>query len=101
MESLSTSSSMSSNATISTSNDQEWRYDLGYNFAKITLDADNNCVDDCGSNGLPVTPNSISIIGNFKSLVYSVNHPYIVQYVDCYRSKNGESSGPIKIYYCH
>lgn len=65
------------------------RYDLGYQFAKITFNADSSSVDDCGSNGLPITPNSISIIGNFKSLVYSSHHPNIVQYVDCYRSKNG------------
>ncbi|XP_074604757.1 TBC domain-containing protein kinase-like protein isoform X2 [Brevipalpus obovatus] len=64
------------------------KYFIKYNFAKITLSAGNNCGDDCGSNGLPITPNSISIIGNFQSKVDSVQHPNIVQYVDCYRSKN-------------
>lgn len=97
MESLSTSS-LSSTATSSTANERDesgtgtggCKYYIRYNFAKITLSAGNNCGDDCGSNGLPITPNSISIIGNFQSKVDSVQHPNIVQYVDCYRSKNGK-----------
>lgn len=41
-----------------------------------------------GSNGLPATPNSISIIGYFKSSIEKVNHRFLVKYLDCYRNKD-------------
>lgn len=43
----------------------------------------------CGSNGLPVTPNSIKIIGCFKAQVQAVRHPSLTRYIDCFRDKNG------------
>lgn len=56
--------------------------------ASISLDS-STCADIvCGSNGLPVTPNSIRIIGQFKAYVENVNHPNLVKYVDCFRNKN-------------
>ncbi|XP_053214357.1 TBC domain-containing protein kinase-like protein [Panonychus citri] len=64
------------------------KYNVNYEFGKTTLKAGHNSHDDCGSNGLPTTPNSISIIGNFRAIVDSISHPNISQYVDCYRSKN-------------
>lgn len=66
------------------------KYNVKYEFGKITLKAGHNSPDDCGSNGLPTTPNSISIIGNFRAIVDHTSHPNLVQYVDCYRSKNGK-----------
>lgn len=44
----------------------------------------------CGSNGLPLTPNSIRIIGAFKAQVEKVKHPNLTRYVECIRDKNGE-----------
>lgn len=41
-----------------------------------------------GSNGLPATPNSISIIGNFKSKIERIDNKYLVKYLDCYRNKD-------------
>ena len=43
--------------------------------------------DQCGSNGLPLTPNSIRILGRFQTLKHA-NHPNLSQYVDLVRSKN-------------
>lgn len=52
--------------------------------------------DNCGANGLPVTPNSITIIGNYKSLIAPVVHTNLVHYVDCFRSKHGKQFGAIE-----
>uniref|UniRef100_A0A8C5LHA7 TBC domain-containing protein kinase-like protein n=1 Tax=Leptobrachium leishanense TaxID=445787 RepID=A0A8C5LHA7_9ANUR len=43
--------------------------------------------DVCGSNGLPLTPNSIKILGRFQILKTSV-HPRLCQYVDIARGKH-------------
>ncbi|CAG0894602.1 unnamed protein product [Darwinula stevensoni] len=45
--------------------------------------------DGCGSNGLPLTPNSIVILGKFQAL-RTLSHPNIVSYVDIVRGKHGE-----------
>lgn len=45
--------------------------------------------DQCGSNGLPLTPNSIRITGKFQQLK-TIIHPNICCYVDLKRSKHGE-----------
>ena len=43
--------------------------------------------DKCGSNGLPLTPNSIRIYGRFQ-LLKSLSHKSLCQYIDIQRSTN-------------
>lgn len=43
--------------------------------------------DVCGSNGLPLTPNSIKILGRFQVLK-TITHPRLCQYVDISRGKH-------------
>ncbi|CAG7834345.1 unnamed protein product [Allacma fusca] len=43
--------------------------------------------DTCGTNGLPLTPNSIRILGRSQYLK-SLNHPNLSQYVDIIRGKH-------------
>ncbi|XP_034043871.1 TBC domain-containing protein kinase-like protein [Thalassophryne amazonica] len=43
--------------------------------------------DVCGSNGLPLTPNSIKILGRFQ-ILKTITHPRLCQYVDIYRGKH-------------
>lgn len=43
--------------------------------------------DKCGSNGLPLTPNSIRIYGKFQSLKTLIS-PYLCRYVDIQRGPN-------------
>ncbi|XP_078456892.1 TBC domain-containing protein kinase-like protein isoform X2 [Lampetra planeri] len=43
--------------------------------------------DVCGSNGLPLTPNSIKILGRFQVLK-TITHPRLCQYVDIARGKH-------------
>ena len=45
--------------------------------------------DVCGSNGLPLTPNSIKILGRFQ-ILKTITHPRLCQYVDISRGKHGE-----------
>lgn len=45
--------------------------------------------DVCGSNGLPLTPNSIKILGRFQ-ILKTVIHPRLCQYVDISRGKHGK-----------
>lgn len=49
--------------------------------------------DVCGSNGLPLTPNSIKILGRFQ-ILKTITHPRLCQYVDISRGKHGESTLP-------
>uniref|UniRef100_A0A671SJC0 TBC domain-containing protein kinase-like protein n=1 Tax=Sinocyclocheilus anshuiensis TaxID=1608454 RepID=A0A671SJC0_9TELE len=44
--------------------------------------------DVCGSNGLPLTPNSIKILGRFQ-ILKTITHPRLCQYVDITRGKHG------------
>jgi hypothetical protein len=44
--------------------------------------------DTCGTNGLPLTPNSIRILGKSQYLK-SLSHPNLATYVDIVRGKNG------------
>lgn len=44
--------------------------------------------DTCGTNGLPLTPNSIRILGKAQYLK-SLSHPDLVQYIDIIRGKHG------------
>ncbi|ODM98025.1 TBC domain-containing protein kinase-like protein [Orchesella cincta] len=43
--------------------------------------------DTCGTNGLPLTPNSIRILGKSQYLK-SLSHPNLVQYIDVIRAKH-------------
>ena len=43
----------------------------------------------CGTNGLPLTPNSIVILGRFQ-LLKNLYHENVCQYLDIIRVKNGE-----------
>uniref|UniRef100_H3AH06 TBC domain-containing protein kinase-like protein n=1 Tax=Latimeria chalumnae TaxID=7897 RepID=H3AH06_LATCH len=43
--------------------------------------------DVCGSNGLPLTPNSIKILGRFQ-ILKAVTHPRLCQYIDITRGKH-------------
>lgn len=45
--------------------------------------------DMCGSNGLPLTPNSIIIYGRAQKLK-TIKNPYLCQYLDFIRGKHGE-----------
>ena len=45
----------------------------------------------CGTNGLPLTPNSIVILGRFQH-VKSLYHENVCQYLDITRVKNGEQN---------
>ena len=51
--------------------------------------ASSHSSEQCGSNGLPLTPNSIRMLGRFQRLK-STNHAHLCQYVDIVRAKNGE-----------
>lgn len=64
--------------------------------ASLSLDS-STCADIiCGSNGLPLTPNSIRIIGDFKAQVERVEHPNLTKYVECFRNKNGKDFRSIR-----
>eukprot|EP00112_Aurelia_sp_Birch-Aquarium-sp1_P003543 Seg1397.1 transcript_id=Seg1397.1/GoldUCD/mRNA.D3Y31 product="TBC domain-containing protein kinase-like protein" protein_id=Seg1397.1/GoldUCD/D3Y31 len=43
--------------------------------------------DTCGTNGLPLTPNSVRILGKFQKLK-ALEHPNICQYIDVVRGKH-------------
>uniref|UniRef100_A0A8C8DX13 Protein kinase domain-containing protein n=1 Tax=Oryzias sinensis TaxID=183150 RepID=A0A8C8DX13_9TELE len=43
--------------------------------------------DVCGSNGLPLTPNSIKILGRFQ-ILKNITHPRLCQYIDISRGKH-------------
>lgn len=45
--------------------------------------------DLCGLNGLPLTPNSISILGRFQFLK-SIKHQNLAEYIDVLRGKHGK-----------
>ena len=45
--------------------------------------------DQCGTNGLPLTPNSIVIMGRFQHLK-NLYHENVCQYLDIIRVKHGE-----------
>ncbi|CAF5139991.1 unnamed protein product, partial [Rotaria sp. Silwood1] len=45
--------------------------------------------DQCGTNGLPLTPNSIIIIGRFQYLK-TVEHPNICRYIDIRKGTHGK-----------
>ncbi|RWS25441.1 TBC domain-containing protein kinase-like protein [Leptotrombidium deliense] len=59
-----------------------------FEFASLTLKTAQNSWDSCGTNGLPITPSCVALVGNFKALVANCKHPNLVEYLDCRRSKH-------------
>lgn len=57
-------------------------------FGALTFFAKEHKGDSCGSNGLPLTPNSIIIYGNAQ-ILKTLNHPFLCQYLDIIRGKHG------------
>lgn len=67
-----------------------------YRLATLAFESSTTQNDMFGANGLPLTPPSITMVGNFHSFVQSFNTattltPYLTHYLDCIRSKNGMS----------
>lgn len=66
-----------------------------HQLASWTLESSSNNQNDMfGANGLPLTPSSITMVGNFHSFVKSFNAsipltPYLTKYLDFVRNKNG------------
>lgn len=58
-------------------------------FGGMTFFAQSHPVEVCGSNGLPLTPNSITIYGKSQFLK-TVHHPNLSTYLDIIRSKHGK-----------
>ncbi|ENN79317.1 hypothetical protein YQE_04226, partial [Dendroctonus ponderosae] len=56
-------------------------------FGATTFFAKQHKGDTCGSNGLPLTPNSIIIVGRAQTLK-TINCPYLCQYLDFIRGKH-------------
>ncbi|XP_044258848.1 TBC domain-containing protein kinase-like protein isoform X1 [Tribolium madens] len=56
-------------------------------FGAITFFAKQHKGDTCGSNGLPLTPNSIIIIGRAQ-ILKTIKNPYLCQYLDIVRGKH-------------
>ena len=54
----------------------------------ITFCASCHKNEECGINGLPLTPNSIRILGCFQQLT-SFDHPNLSLYLDLVRGKHG------------
>lgn len=57
--------------------------------AAVTFFAKAHAGEVCGSNGLPLTPNSIAILGRSQKLK-EFKHPNLCQYLDVIRGKHGE-----------
>lgn len=53
-----------------------------------TFCAANHPVESCGSNGLPLTPNSVQILGKFQTLS-KLEHPNLCAYVEICRIQHG------------
>ncbi|KAF4529438.1 hypothetical protein B566_EDAN003534 [Ephemera danica] len=56
-------------------------------FGAMTFFAQSHTVDTCGSNGLPLTPNSISILGRSQYLK-ALHHSNLCSYIDIIRGKH-------------
>lgn len=59
-----------------------------YLMAAITFFAKAHAGEVCGSNGLPLTPNSIAILGRSQKLK-ELRHSNLCQYLDVIRGKHG------------
>ncbi|XP_072941690.1 TBC domain-containing protein kinase-like protein [Epargyreus clarus] len=58
-----------------------------YKFAACTYFAKNHPGETCGSNGLPLTPSSITILGSAQRLL-TIEHPNLCTYLDIIRGKH-------------
>ncbi|XP_056010659.1 TBC domain-containing protein kinase-like protein [Ostrea edulis] len=56
-------------------------------FGLTTFFARTHPNDKCGANGLPLTPNSIKILGRFEHLK-TINHENVCKYIDIQRGKH-------------
>ncbi|XP_053401999.1 TBC domain-containing protein kinase-like protein [Mercenaria mercenaria] len=56
-------------------------------FGVSTFFAASHSNDKCGANGLPLTPNSIKIVGRFQHLK-TLDHTHICKYLDCVRGRH-------------
>lgn len=56
--------------------------------AAFTFFATQHAADICGNTGLPLTPNSIAILGEAQYLK-DVHHENLCEYVDFLRGKHG------------
>lgn len=54
-----------------------------------TFFASAHAIDVCGINGLPLTPNSIRILGQFQKLK-TLAHNRLCSYLDVQRGKHGK-----------
>lgn len=61
------------------------------NMAAFTFFAKSHPGDMCGSNGLPLTPNSIAILGR-SQVLKTLRHPNLCEYLDVQRSKHGDNN---------
>ncbi|KAL4710325.1 hypothetical protein ACJJTC_011141 [Scirpophaga incertulas] len=59
----------------------------GYIFAACTFFAKNHPGEMCGSNGLPLTPSSVTILGQAQRLLH-LEHPNLCTYLDVIRCKH-------------
>eukprot|EP00039_Didymoeca_costata_P010842 m.147023 g.147023 ORF g.147023 m.147023 type:complete len:928 (+) comp14980_c0_seq2:288-3071(+) len=60
---------------------------LGAHLGALVLTAKSHPVDKCGSNGLPLTPNSVCIYGRSQYLK-TLRHPNICQFIDVIKASN-------------
>lgn len=58
-------------------------------FGAVTFFAKKHPGELCGSNGLPLTPNSVIIYGRSQCLK-SIDHPNLCEYLDVIRGKHGK-----------
>ncbi|XP_050362868.1 TBC domain-containing protein kinase-like protein [Nymphalis io] len=61
--------------------------DESYKFAACTFFAKNHPGESCGSNGLPLTPSSITILGRSQRLL-TIEHTNLCTYLDIIRGKH-------------
>lgn len=61
-----------------------------YKFGTFTFFASKYPGELCGSNGLPLTPNSVTIYGKSQCLKSFV-HPHLCEYVDIIRGRHGKA----------
>lgn len=64
-------------------------------FAACTFFAKNHPGETCGSNGLPLTPSSITILGRSQRLL-TIEHANLCTYLDIIRGKHGKLYLPKK-----
>lgn len=63
--------------------------DQNVKFGACTYFAKNHPGETCGSNGLPLTPSSISILGRAQILL-KLEHKNLCTYLDIIRGKHGK-----------